>query len=180
MSTDNNNVNGPAQEPGDELPATPDNGDSPEEGTGDVPRMMQVPAEFVERLPPHVLETLPQEIQANLRRGGGDLVTHTSVTSMSMMLGSMVNPIAARVTEQHITDIIGIRGREIDHDYGDRKIGRFVWAGLVAFAVLALISIIVILAVLEMADLLREIMFALAGLVGGFGAGYGYSSSRRR
>lgn len=87
--------------------------------------------------------------------------------------------IAANLTAEHITEMLRQSGQGLEKEYSDRKIGRFVWAGLVVFAVLALIAIIIILAMLEMPDLLREIMFALAGLVGGFGAGYGYRSSRR-
>ena len=90
------------------------------------------------------------------------------------------NAVAANLTPEHISEMLRQSGRGAEREYSDRKIARFVWAGFPVFAVLALIAIIVTLALLEMADLLREIMFALAGLVGGFGAGYGYSNSRRR
>lgn len=46
----------------------------------------------------------------------GEIITRRISTIMSsMMLGNMGNPIASRVTEQHITDIIGIadRGRSV-------------------------------------------------------------------
>ena len=178
MSTDNNNANGPAQEPDDELSATLDNGDSPEADAGDAPRMMQVPAEFVERLPPDVLATLPQEVQANLHRSGGDLITHTSVTSMSMMLGSMVNPIASRVTEQHITDIIGITSREADYtdrqserEYADRKHSRNVGAILIGSVIVALTAIIMVLIFQGVLDFLREMAMLIIPALGGIGFG---------
>ncbi len=104
------------------------------------------------------------------------------VTGIAQFLNtsdSAGNAVAANLTSEHISEMLRQSGRGAEREYNDRKIARFVWAGFAVFAVLALIAIIVTLALFEMPDLLREIMFALAGLVGGFGAGYGYSHSRR-
>jgi hypothetical protein len=142
--------------------------------------MVQLPAELLANLPPEFLDNLPPEIQASLRPGQGEMVTQTFTTSMSMMLGSMVNPIASRITPQHITDTISITGRELDHDYADRKHSRLVWVFFAAFAIAVLLALSITLTLSGMGDLLLDIFKGIAIFAGGFGGGYGVSALRRR
>ncbi len=177
MST---NANEPEQEPTAQPPAARRNDSSTGEGEGAEPQMVQLPAELLANLPPEFLENLPPEIQANLRRGPGEVVTQTFTASMSMMLGSMVNPIAAHITPQHIADVISITGRELDHDYRDRKHSRLVWVFFAAFAIAVLLALSITLTLSGMGDLLLDIFKGIAIFAGGFGGGYGVSTLRRR
>ncbi len=177
MST---NANEPEQEPTAQPPATGGDDSATGEGEGAETQMVGLPVELLANLPPEFLETLPPEIQANLRREHGGMVSRTSITSMSMMLGSMVNPIASHITPQHITDIINNAGRELDHDYGDRKHSRLVWVFFAAFAIAVLLALSITLTLSGMGDLLLDIFKGIAIFAGGFGGGYGVSALRRR
>ena len=174
----------PQQEPDADLPVAPDDGNASGEtvNDGDDSGMVQIPAEFVANLPPELLESLPPEIQAAIQRGAGEshMVMRHFSTSMSMMLGNIVNPIASQINPQHITDIIGITGRELDHEYGDRKHSRLVWAFSIAFAIAVLLALSIVLTLSGMGELLLDIFKGVAIFAGGFGGGYGFSALRRR
>jgi len=94
------------------------------------------------------------------------------------MVGPGPNPIAQKVTSDHITQIIGSRVRETELEYADRKHSR--GHSVVAFLVGAtlLVILIIALALLNHSDLVDEILKLGAVLLGGFGGGYGYSEWR--
>lgn len=179
MATDANNPKDPDQEP-ESNTASPDgdadDGVADQRGS-DSSRMMALPAEFVASLPPEILESLPPDIQANLA-AGSRMETHTSITLMSMMMGRIVNPIADKVTEQHITDIIDITSREIDYanrqserGYSDQRHARN-WSGVLAvIIILALTAIAAILIFQGLLDFLREMAMLIIPLLGGIGIG---------
>ena len=100
--------------------------------------------------------------------------------SASMMLGSIVNPIASQINSQHITDIIGLTSPEVDHEYNDRKHSRLVWALSIGFAVAVLLALSIVLALSGMGELLLDVFKGIAIFAGGFGGGYGFSALRRR
>lgn len=170
MATDANSTIEPEQEP--------DVASTPAQGNGD-DRTIELPAPFVENLPPEILESLPPEIQANLRSGNREVVSHTSFTSMSMMmLGRVVNPIADKITPQHITDIIGITSREPEYadrqserEYADRKHTRN-WAGvLLGMAILAATALAIVLVYQGLLDFLRDMAMLIIPAIGGVGIG---------
>ena len=146
------------------------------------PDTVPVPAELIANLPPDILATFPPEIQAQLRRDAGDggIVMQRFSASASMMLGSIVNPIASQINSQHITDIIGLTSPEVDHEYNDRKHSRLVWAISIGFAVAVLLALSIVLALSGMGELLLDVFKGIAIFAGGFGGGYGFSALRRR
>ena len=177
MATDANNPKDPEQETN---PASPDGdagGGVDEQRERDSSRMMALPAEFVESLPAELLANLPSDVRANLD-AGGRMETHTSITSMSMMMGRIVNPIADKVTERHITDIIDIAGREVDYadrqserGYSDQKHARN-WSGALAvIIVLAVTANTIILIYQGLLDFLREMAMLIIPVLGGVGIG---------
>lgn len=89
---------------------------------------------------------------------------------------TMGNPIASKVTEQHITDIIASSSRETDHEYSDRKHSRLISVLFAGFAILALVALSIVLALQGMTELLLEIIKAL----GFFAGGYGFYAFRNR
>ena len=121
--------------------------------------------------PPEILESLPPEQQEQVAQFIG---SHTSMT-----VGPAVNPIAEKVTAQHITDVIGLSGRRLDREFEDRKHSRMVFVLFAAFAVAILVGFSIFLAVQGMTDLLQEVIKGLVIFGGGFGAGYGFSAFRR-
>ncbi len=135
--------------------------------------IVTVPAELMASLPPEILAGLPPEVQAQLHRdaGEGEVVTQHFSASTSMMLGSIVNPIASQINSQHITDIIGVTSRELDHEYSDRKHARIVGgilAGVIICGVLAVALTLILQGVL---DFLLETLKLIAPIIGGVGFG---------
>ena len=137
------------------------------------PGMVQIPAEYMANLPPEVLASLPPEIQAQLRRdaGEGEVVMQRFSASASMMLGSIVNPIAAQVNSQHITDIIGLTGRELDHEYNDRKQARIVLGILAGMVIVGIFAVALVLIFQGILDFLLESLKLIVPIIGGIGLG---------
>ena len=172
MATDANSPIEPEQEPDVASTPAPGNGDD---------RTIELPAPFVENLPPEILESLPPDIRENLRRSNREVVTHTSTsfTSMSMMmLGRVVNPIADKITPQHITDIIGITSREADYadrqlerEYSSQKHTRNWYGVLIGMVILAVTIISIVLVYQGLLDFLRDMAMLIIPAVGGVGIG---------
>ncbi len=121
--------------------------------------------------PPEILENLPEDQRANIEQFFG--------SAMSMTVG-MGNPIAAKITPEHITDIISLSSRTADLDYGDRRHSRMVISVVVGFALVILVAFGAFLAFMKSNELLVELIKIGAALAGGFGGGYGVASWRRR
>lgn len=162
--------------------STPATGDGGDADGGLVP----VPSEFLSNLPPELQAGLPEEIRAQLAGRNGGSVFQAFSASMSMTLGNLVNPIASRVTSQHITDIIGITRREIDLEYNDRKRNRTVWAATTVIVALCITAIAIVLTYNGLLDFLLEILklvVPIAGSVGsvviGFRMALRFTGSRR-
>ena len=137
--------------------------------------MVPIPAELIANLPPEILATFPPEIQAQLRRDAaesGVVMQHFSAsTSMSMMLGSIVNPVAAQVNSQHITDIIGITGRELDYEYSDRKQARIILGILAGIVICGVFAVALVLIFQGILDFLLESLKLIVPIIGGIGVG---------
>ena len=96
------------------------------------------------------------------------------------MMSGVVNPIAERVTPEHITDIIAGARHDTDLDYSDRKHSRLV-AVLFGSFLLTLVAVLaIVLVLLDSESLLREILLGVGLFSGGFGGGYGVSTLRRQ
>lgn len=133
--------------------------------------LLPVPSDFLSNLPPELQANLPEEIRAQLANRAGGSVLQAFSASMSMTLGSIVNPIASRVTSQHITDLIGITRREVDLEYSDRKHNRIVWATIIVIGVLCITAIAIVLIYNGLLDFLLEALRLVAPIIGGVGIG---------
>ena len=126
-------------------------------------------------VPAELIATFPPAIQAQIHRSageGGAVTRHFSAsTSMSMMLGSIVNPIAAQVNSQHITDIIGLTGRELDHEYTDRKQTRIVLGILAGMIICGVFAVALVLIFQGILDFLLESLKLILPIIGGIGLG---------
>lgn len=155
--------------------ATPDTGNDGD-ADGD---LVPVPSNFLSNLPPEVQEGLPEEIKAQLADRAGGSMFHAVSASMSMTLGNIVNPIASRVTSQHITDLIGITRREVDLEYADRKHNRTVWAATAVIVALCITAIAIVLTYNGLLDFLLEalkLVVPIAGSIGGVIIGFRMAS----
>lgn len=100
-------------------------------------------------------------------------------TFLSMQTGPF-NPLAGKITSDHITSMIEGEKKDMELGYEDRKEGRRILAligslGLVIFAVL-----VIVLANGDHSNILTQIIqFGIAG-AGGFGVSYGVRGSSRR
>lgn len=173
MATDTNDRG----EPEPDAAATPAANSGDRDGGNDDARIAAA-VRPLESLPPEVLENLPPEVRAHLTTGGS-VETHTSITSMSMLtLGKMVNPLADKVTEQHVSDIIHLNGREAEYadrqserEYSDRKHARNWGAVLAVVIVLAITAIAIILIYQGLLTFLQEMALYIIPALGGVGVG---------
>ena len=158
-----------------EQDATPSGGTTPATGDGgdDGGGLLPVPFDFLSNLPPELQASLPAEIRAQLanRAEADGSVFHAFSASMSMTLGNIVNPIASRVTSQHITDLIGITRREVDLEYSDRRHNRIVWAAIIVTGVLCITAIAIVLIYNGLLDFLLETLKLVVPIIGGVGLG---------
>ena len=95
-----------------------------------------------------------------------------------MAVGS-VNPIAQKITSEHITGLIGLIGKDHDNELEDRKDQRRIYAivGIVVLA--ATVGFATLLVVKENDDLLGEVIKLAAIGAGSFVGGYGFGRIRR-
>ena len=124
-------------------------------------------------IPPEVLENLPEEQKQQIQQFFG--------AAMSMQAGmGMANPIAQKITPEHITDVIGLSGREVDLEYGDRRHSRLVTSTVAIALLVVLVVFGAFLVYLEATDLFFDVVTFGAAFVGGFGGGVGFANWRRR
>lgn len=164
------------QEPDSDLPVAANDDGAVSGDSGDAiadSDVVPIPTELIANLPPEILETLPPEIQARLRRNddeGGVAMQHFSA-SASMMLGNIVNPIASQINAQHITEIIGITGRELDHEYNDRKQTRIILGILAGMIICGIFAVALVLIFQGILDFLLESLKLIIPIIGGIGVG---------
>jgi hypothetical protein len=97
---------------------------------------------------------------------------------MSMAVGS-VNPIAQKITSEHITGLIGLIGKDHDNELADRKDKRRVNAVVGVVVLAAVVGFATLLVVRENNDLLGEVIKLAAIGAGSFVGGYGFGRIRR-
>ena len=171
-------TNGAENDPEQDSPPSGGGGSATGNGKDADDDLLPVPSDFLSNLPPELQASLPEEIRAQLANRAGGSVLQAFSASMSMTLGSIVNPIASRVTSQHITDLIGITSREADYadrqserEYSDRKHTRN-WAGaLIGMIILAVTAVVVILVFQGILDFLRDMAMLIIPAIGGVGIG---------
>jgi hypothetical protein len=97
----------------------------------------------------------------------------------SMSIGPMPNPLAQKVTSEHIGQFIQTQADETKLRHDDRKDSRrFIFYGFLAASVFSSVLILT-LAITNHGDILVELAKAGVLLTGGFGGGYGFSEWRR-
>ena len=117
-------------------------------------------------VPPEALEAIPRESRGTVEQ------------FMSMAVGS-VNPIAQKITSEHITGLIGLIGKDHDNELADRKDKRRIYAIVGIIVLLAVVGFATLLVVKENNDLLGEVIKLAAIGVGSFVGGYGFGRIRR-
>ena len=126
-------------------------------GTGESEQ--PTPAEVIEKLPEGEIGGVLQTFFARMSTG---------------------NPIAARVTSEHVSDMISLRAEETRLEYEDRRHSRLILTGFVVFIILVLVGFAVFLAVRQKDALLTDLLTKVIIGLGGLGAGWGISHYRRR
>lgn len=118
-------------------------------------------------------ETLPEEI-TSLLDGVAPEKRREIIRIISMAQIRSYSPeaeVSKKITQEHITSMIELQKKAMDHDYADRKETRrytFVYS-LLACAVL----VFVIVFLKDKPDIMEKILYTVGGfLAGGFG-GYG-------
>lgn len=108
-------------------------------------------------------------------------VRHFIASSVNMSVTG--NPIASKINESHLTDIIGLVGKGQEYEHVDRHRARIFWGIMVAFVILVSAAFAIFLAMNDMDSLLSELVkggaLFLSGAAAGFGGGYGLARRNR-
>lgn len=145
---------------------------------------IQLLRNFFDGLPDEIRQDIPPDIQELLRTGGGEL--RAVAARLHMTQEGSFNPVAAQVTEQHITGVIDLQRRELENEdrqaerdfQANREEGR-IFAGLAVLGVVAVLSICA-LAAWQVPEYLPEIVTGSIGTAAGLIGGYGIGRSRGR
>lgn len=106
-------------------------------------------------------------------------VTKSRLSSL-LVRGPMPNPVAAKITPEHITKLLEVHGQENEREYSDRRDSRH-WAVVSALlAIVALGGFVLALVGLGQTSLAGEFVKLAIAFGGGVGGGYGLSEWRRR
>ena len=123
--------------------------------------------------------SLPDEVE-ELAEPGQRSIGRLFTSSMSVVSG---DPIASKINESHLTDMIGLMGKGREYEHVDRHRSRIFWGIMVAFVILVAVAFAVFLALNGMDSLLSELVkggaLFLSGAAAGFGGGYGLARRNR-
>ena len=104
------------------------------------------------------------------------------IASGMEMASASDRAIASQINEKHVTDIVGLMGKELEYRYIDRQRARVFWSLTVMFAIVMAVAFSVFLSLLSLElllfDLVKGAAVFLGGLAGGLGAGYGLAKRR--
>ena len=119
---------------------------------------------------------LPAEVE-ELAETGHRSIGRFIASSVNMSVTG--NPIASKINESHLTDIIGLMGKEQENEHTDRHRARLFWGIMVAFVILVSVGFAVFLALNGMDSLLSELVKGGAVFLSGAAAGYGLAKRNR-
>lgn len=98
----------------------------------------------------------------------------------SVTYGPVPNPLARKVTSEHIGKIIDHQDRGMQLEFEDRRDSRR-WGTLVAFGLVVILAVVVLtLALTNRTAALIEVLKAIVLIAGGFGTGFGFAEYRRQ
>lgn len=120
-----------------------------------------VPPELLDKLPPETREVFQSLIAA-------------------VYSGPVPNPIAEKITSDHITQLITARNQDAEREHVDRKDTRRWATVLIGLCVVVGVGMVVFLVTAGQVDLADRLMERGILLGGGVGIGYGISEWRRR
>ena len=120
-----------------------------------------LPAEIVEKLPAHLQRVIQHSISATV-------------------MGNFPNPIADKLTAEHISAMIAADEREGVRALEDQKHARN-WQSIIAVLIIIAVALLLgYFAFLQQNSLVAEIIKMAAVGLGGFGGGYGFARWRGR
>ena len=118
---------------------------------------------------PEILEKLPPEARKKVME----------FFAAGMYSGPAPNPVLAKITPQHITDLISLASKDSDHALEDTKHSRRLALYALTIVLISVLVVVLVLAFRNQNDLLIEVFKLLAVGLGGFGGGYGWARFRR-
>jgi hypothetical protein len=119
---------------------------------------------------PEVLNKLPPQARAQVE----------SIFASAAFYGPVPNPIAQKVTSEHVGKLLENEARGTELEAADRKDARRFAVGFSAFIALLVVALILVLTLTDHADVLDDVIRALVLFGGGFGGGFGFSEWRHK
>ena len=119
------------------------------------------------------LDDLPPEMAGIVRE-------FTRSASVSLGVGTAINPILEKLNASHISAVIAGIGQGITQEFQDRRHARLTNWIFVTLLLFALGGLCIGLVMLRETTLAREILLGAGGFVGGLGAGYGLRFYQQR
>lgn len=122
-----------------------------------------------EAIEPEIFEDLPPEVRHLVQVG----------MRMHSFSGRLPNPIASKLTENHLTEIINASKEDDKRRFQDSLNSR--WFGLAYYLVaIGVFIFLVVFLASKNPDLLNDILKIFGGFVGGIGAGYAIKSYEQK
>ena len=127
--------------------------------------------------------TRPENYDASMEIAGTRHPGIRRFVASGVNMSATGNPIAYKITESRLTEMIGLMGKEREYEHVDRHRSRVFWGIMVAFVMLVAAAFAIFLALNGMDSLLSELVkggaLFLSGAAAGFGGGYGLARRNR-
>ena len=117
-------------------------------------------------IPGEILEKLPEPMRDSIRQTFG-ILSH----------GPMQNPIAKKVTSEHITQMIALQDKDSERGYKLHQHGRLYTAGYVVLGIASFFGLAWFFGNSD-PELFKQILTYLGTFIGGFAAGWGFTASK--
>ena len=121
------------------------------------------------QIPPEILAKLPEHDRQRV----------LEVFSAAMWSGPIPNPVIAKISSQHISDMIALASKSADLNLSDRQHSRIFTLLTLTLILSASVGLLVVFAIHGLNDLATEVLKLLAVGLGSFGGGFGFAKWRR-
>ncbi|MBV1865600.1 MAG: DUF1129 domain-containing protein [Rhodobacteraceae bacterium] len=118
---------------------------------------------------------IPQEVLNKIPEGAGREMIERSISMFAS--GPMMNPLAKKITAEHITKIIDNSAQDTNNEHAFRNSGRNYHLLYVLIAVAVFFGVTYLFAK-ENTPLYISILSHFGAVVAGFGAGWGFSKAK--
>lgn len=122
-----------------------------------------------------VLDGIPEEHRNQIKK----MMIESSSLSSIQMRGMITpeNPIAKKITEEHITQYLNGAEKEMENSYAEKKHNK-IFAFLITLLSMGFLIVIIFL-LKDMPEIMEKVLYAIGGVVAGAFGGYGFGKHQK-